>query len=621
VQRAQAHEPKLANVPLVLSARDSRRGLLVAAANLAARKAGIRANMRLSEATALVAIEIREHDPQEDIEALRGLAEQAQQFSPIVGFEQLDKKLWAGRTTPQPESLLLDVTGLASLFGGEDVLMQAIGQWLDQHNYFGCMAIAGTVGAAWAMANYGTRRLTPPLSIKSSAKSSTLLAATPAPASGSTRLQTGETQSAADRNTCTAARVDAEALAEPEDNVALQRIVPESRAMSVAAGDDATVVGSLPLAALRLPPETITSLQRLGLRTIAELEQLPRAGLATRLGDLLLDRWDQALGRKAEPIVTLAPLDDWSLEQALEIPTEHRETMLELVRRMSHSLAGRLARRGEGALRLVCRLDLVKRPSIVMQLGLFRPTNDSAHLEMLLAGQLEQQLRSVRTAPLWRISLQATLTAPMVWRQVDLFSGGEVVSRHEIARLVDTLSCRIGRKNVLSAKTRRESQPELASSFQPMTGRRQDGSEQETVRKLSSRLAKGEAQPSRDEPLRRPIQLLNPPVAIEVAGAWHPHPAAASPPLETATLSPALSADQSLSLPPRSLATAPARIHYQQAWHQVLEAAGPERLESGWWKGPSVRRDYYRIVTDKGCWWWIYRDLNNGQWHLHGLFD
>lgn len=617
MQRAQAHEPKLANLPLVLSARDSRRGLLVAAANLAARKAGIRANMRLSEATALIALEIREHDPQEDIEALRGLAEQAQQFSPIVGFEQLDKKLWAGRTTPQPESLLLDVTGLASLFGGEDVLMQSIGQWLDQHNYFGCMAIAGTVGAAWAMANYGTRRLTPTPSTKLSA----LRAANPAPAAGSTHSRTGEAQSAADRNACTAAGVAAEVIAEPNVDVFMQRIVPESRVMSVAAGDDATAVGSLPLAALRLPPETITSLQRLGLRTIAELEQLPRAGLATRLGELLLDRWDQALGRKSEPIVTLAPLDDWSLEQTLEIPTEHRETMLELVRRMSHSLAGRLARRGEGALRLVCRLDLVKRPSIVMQLGLFRPTNDSAHLEMLLAGQLEQQLRSVPRAPLWRISLQATLTAPMVWRQVDLFSGGEVVSRHEIARLVDTLSCRLGRKNVVSAQTRRESQPELASSFQPMTGRRQDGSEQQTVRKLSSRLAKGEAQPSRDEPLRRPIQLLNPPVAIEVAGAWNPHPAAASPPLETAKLSPAVPVDQSLSLPPQSLATAPARIHYQQAWHQVLEAAGPERLESGWWKGPSVRRDYYRIVTNKGCWWWIYRDLNNGQWHLHGLFD
>ncbi len=603
MQRAQANEPKLANVPLVLSARDSRRGLLVAAANLAARKAGIRATMRLSEATALVALEIREHDPQEDIEALRGLAEQAQQFSPIVGLEQLDKKLWAGRTIPQPESLLLDVTGLAGLFGGEEALVQAISRWLDQHNYFGYMAIAGTVGAAWAMANYGTRRLVPP---PTPASPASRLPSNSAPATRSNRLPVGETQA------------DVAAAEELEGDALVQRIVPESRAMSVAAGGDARAVGSLPLAALRLPPETITSLQRLGLRTIAELEQLPRAGLATRLGERLLDRWDQAFGLKAEPIVTLAPLDDWSLEQTLEIPTEHRETMLEIVRRMSHSLSGRLARRGEGALRLVCRLDLVKRPSIVMQLGLFRPTNDAAHLEMLLAGQLEQQLRSVRTAPLWRISLQATLTAPMVWRQVDLFSGGEVLNRHEIARLVDTLSCRLGRKNVLSSKTRRESQPELASSFQPMTGRRQDGSEQETVRKLSSRLAQGEAQPSRDEPLRRPIQLLNPPVAIEVAGAWSPHQAAASPPAAAATIS---TADNPQALPPRNLATAPARFHYQQVWHHVLEATGPERLESGWWKGPSVRRDYYRIATDKGGWWWIYRDLNNGQWHLHGLFD
>ncbi len=527
--------------------------------------------MRLSEATALVDSEVREHDPQEDIEALCGLAEQAQRFSPVVGLEQLDKKIWGGRTLLQPESLLLDVTGLASLFGGEETLLQEITQWLDQYNYFGCMAIAGTVGAAWAMAHYGTR---------------------PHPAPSPPGLL-------------------------PASVVDEQRIVPECRMASVAAGLDAEVVGKLPLVALRIAPDILTSLQRLGLRAIEELEQLPRAGLATRLGEELLDRWDQALGRKAEPIITLAPSADWSLEQTLEIPTEHRETMLELVRRLSHELSQRLARRGEGALRLVCRLDLTKRPSIVMQLGLFRPTNDANHLQMLLTGQLEQQLRAVRSAPLWRVSLQATLTAPMVWRQIDLFNGGEVVSRHEIARLVDTLSCRIGRRNVLNAKTRRESQPELANAFQPMTGRRHDGTEQETVRKLSSRLSKGEAAPARDEPLRRPLQLLTPPLAIEVAGAWEPQPPQPTgncpePPDNSAIAQPS---------PPRSFAAAPARIHYQNVWHQVVEAAGPERLESGWWKGPSVRRDYYRIVTDKGCWWWIYRDLNNGQWQLHGMFD
>jgi protein ImuB len=599
VQRVQAAEPKLAKTPLILSTRDPRRGLLVVAANLAARDAGIRPAMRVSEATALVDTEIREHDLNEDIDTLCILTEQAQQFSPIVGLEQLDKKLWAGRSVHQPECLLLDVTGLASLFGGEAALMGQVSHWLRTQHYFGCMAIAGSVGAAWAMANYGTRRL--PQATKP-----------PARQSGS--------ETAPENNT------------DDNPDSEYQRSIPECRCYSLPSGD-VEALTALPLTALRLAPETIVNLNRLGLRRIAELQQLPRAGMATRLGEALLTRWDQVLGLIDEPIVTIHALPDWNLEQTLEVPTENRETIAELVRRLSRELSRRLTQRGEGVLRLVCRLDLVKRSPLLMQLGLFRPTNDTQHLEMLLAGQLEQQLREVRTAPLWRLSLQATLTAPMVWRQPDLFSGGAVANRDEIARLVDTLSCRLGRKAVLSAKVRRESQPELASSFHPMTGRRHDGAEQATVRKLSSRLARQRAEPSREDPLRRPTQLLNPPIAIEVAGVWRCEESQRDEPQQRDKETPkvmATSATPANTMPQNTttlkteeshVAAAPAKIKHQNAWHVVIDACGPERLESGWWKGPSARRDYYRVMTSTGSWWWIYRDLNTAGWFLHGLFD
>lgn len=73
--------------------------------------------------------------------------------------------------------------------------------------------------------------------------------------------------------------------------------------------------------------------------------------------------------------------------------------------------------------------------------------------------------------------------------------------------------------------------------------------------------------------------------------------------------------------PPNPTATAPARVKTANGWHRVQGAVGPERLESGWWRGQSSRRDYYRIITHLGCWWWIYRDLNSGEWFLHGIFD
>lgn len=51
---------------------------------------------------------------------------------------------------------------------------------------------------------------------------------------------------------------------------------------------------------------------------------------------------------------------------------------------------------------------------------------------------------------------------------------------------------------------------------------------------------------------------------------------------------------------------------------------GPERIESGWWDGRDVRRDYYVADTPDGATAWIYRDhrygIDDGEWFLHGLF-
>jgi protein ImuB len=47
---------------------------------------------------------------------------------------------------------------------------------------------------------------------------------------------------------------------------------------------------------------------------------------------------------------------------------------------------------------------------------------------------------------------------------------------------------------------------------------------------------------------------------------------------------------------------------------------GPERIETGWWRGPSVRRDYYRIETDEGRRFWLFRELTNRRWFLHGAY-
>jgi protein ImuB len=48
---------------------------------------------------------------------------------------------------------------------------------------------------------------------------------------------------------------------------------------------------------------------------------------------------------------------------------------------------------------------------------------------------------------------------------------------------------------------------------------------------------------------------------------------------------------------------------------------GPERIESGWWDGHDVRRDYFIAESMRHARYWIYRELPQARaWYLHGLF-
>jgi protein ImuB len=49
--------------------------------------------------------------------------------------------------------------------------------------------------------------------------------------------------------------------------------------------------------------------------------------------------------------------------------------------------------------------------------------------------------------------------------------------------------------------------------------------------------------------------------------------------------------------------------------------AGPERVESGWWDGKDVCRDYYVLETARGQRAWVFTPVGkNGPWMLHGWF-
>ena len=56
--------------------------------------------------------------------------------------------------------------------------------------------------------------------------------------------------------------------------------------------------------------------------------------------------------------------------------------------------------------------------------------------------------------------------------------------------------------------------------------------------------------------------------------------------------------------------------------HSLVVLAGPERIESGWWDGGDLRRDYYVVQTSQGqrAWAFLPAGESGGAWMLHGWF-
>ena len=66
--------------------------------------------------------------------------------------------------------------------------------------------------------------------------------------------------------------------------------------------------------------------------------------------------------------------------------------------------------------------------------------------------------------------------------------------------------------------------------------------------------------------------------------------------------------------PPRQFCLAGKQYRLARHW-------GPERIETGWWRGQSAGRDYFRVETATGARYWLFRRLRDGKWFLHGTFE
>jgi protein ImuB len=130
------------DAPLVVVA-SVKSALRITAMNNAAARLGLVTGMALADARAMYpALKAADADPHADARLLEAVADWCDRYTPLVGLDA-------------PDGLLLDITGCAHLFGGEAALCRDLVERLSWQGLQASVAVADTVGCAWAIARYG----------------------------------------------------------------------------------------------------------------------------------------------------------------------------------------------------------------------------------------------------------------------------------------------------------------------------------------------------------------------------------------------------------------------------------------------------------------------------------
>ena len=175
----------------------------------------------------------------------------------------------------------------------------------------------------------------------------------------------------------------------------------------VSPGRASEALGSLPIAALRLPEQEIIGLRDVGIERIAQLAALPRASLRQRFsGDVLL-RFDQALGATVEVLAPIIPLEVPRMTLKFAEPIGNPDDLQRVMELLCEKLMIDLAARGVGARRLDMVFQRVDNVTQAIRIGTSKPNRDTKHLAKLLAERL------VLVEPGFGIE-EATLTASWI---------------------------------------------------------------------------------------------------------------------------------------------------------------------------------------------------------------
>ncbi len=222
-------------------------------------------------------------------------------------------------------------------------------------------------------------------------------------------------------------------------------------------------ISPLNIDSLDLPAVSIQALQKMGLRTIAEVLRLPRKALARRLGLNISDYLDRLLGQRPDPCKTFRPPECFSA--GVDLPdTEHTQGLIFPLKRLLQELCGVLRAHDRGIQRLHIRLQL-DRGVESMCINLHQVTRSESHLMLLLRERLER-LQLPRPVRHMRLKASHFLPCPVV--QSNLLKETDSPSSETDIRVIERLQARLGKESVKGIKGLQDHRPEYSWSFRDL---------------------------------------------------------------------------------------------------------------------------------------------------------
>jgi protein ImuB len=408
----------------------------LAAVNREAERFGVRARQSIAEASALVSQLVVAKVKRVAVEqALGGLAEVALGYGATVALSS-------------PDTVWVDITGSAHLFGGEEALAQDLAERVRELGHRVKIAVSAGPDLARAFARWS------------------------APA----RRKDGE------------------------GGAAIAIITPSRTPLAAA---------ELPIQALPLGPDNLGYLTRLGLLTWGELTRQPRSALAPRLGKEAARVLELCDGVDNAPLVPFLPPRILEEESTWDDAVSGTEPLGFVLRGLSARISARLCARGEAAEVLDVTLlhdAVIARfrgvpTQTVLHFKLSQPLHREVELRRIVASRLE---RLKLAAPSVGMKLTVPRLAPSVARQLslsELMVGDTTSGEEDLPIVLAELSADIGEAQVgvlsLVDAHRPEAQSALAAAL--------------PAQAAHSKRRRGRAEPARVSP-KSSLRKTEPPI-------------------------------------------------------------------------------------------------------------